>query len=73
MFIKPGDIQFPKNFIRAGEAFTTLEAPVPAPYFRRTFLLPEAAEGQLLITACGFYVDYYTTLCADRFGCIIPF
>ena len=31
MFIKPGDIQFPKNFIRAGEAFTTLEAPVPAP------------------------------------------
>ena len=58
MFIKPGDIQFPKNFIRAGEAFTTLEAPVPAPYFRRTFLLPEAAEGQLLITACGFYELY---------------
>jgi len=58
MFIKPGDMQFPKQFIRAGEVFNTFEAHVPAPYFRKTFFLPEAAMGEILITACGFYELY---------------
>ena len=58
MFVKPGDIQYPARFIRGGEAFTTLEAPVPAPYFRKTFVMAGAAEGELLITACGFYRLY---------------
>ena len=58
MFIKPGDIQYPSRFIRAGEAFTTLEAPVPAPYFRKTFTLTGAAKGELLIGVCGFYELY---------------
>lgn len=58
MFIKPGDMQFPKQFIRAGEVFNTFEAHVPAPYFRKTFSVAEASEGEILITACGFYELY---------------
>ncbi len=30
-------MQFPKNFIRATEKFTTFEEYVPAPYFRKNF------------------------------------
>ena len=58
MKIKADGIQFPSQFIRAGEAFTTLEAPVPAPYFRKSFVMREAAKGELLITVCGFYELY---------------
>ena len=53
MFIKPGDMQFPKQFIRAGEVFNTFEAHVPAPYFRKTFSVAEASEGEILITPRG--------------------
>ena len=58
MKIKADGIQFPSQYIRAGEAFTTLEAPVPAPYFRKSFVMREAAKGELLIIACGFYELY---------------
>lgn len=58
MRIKADGIQFPKQFIRAGEAFNTFEAHVPAPYFRKTFSVAEASEGKILITACGFYELY---------------
>ena len=58
MRIKADGIQFPKHFIRAGEAFNTFEAHVPAPYFRKTFTLEAAARGSLLIGACGFYEVY---------------
>ena len=58
MRIKADGIQFPKHFIRAGEAFNTFEAHVPAPYFRKTFTLEAAAQGSLLIGACGFYEVY---------------
>ena len=58
MFIKADGIPFPDHFIRAGVAFNDLENHVPAPYFRKSFRLPQAAEGQLLITACGFYELY---------------
>ena len=59
MFIKPGDISYPRRFIRAGETYTTLEKAVPAPYFRKRFSVPEAAEGEILVTACGFYELFF--------------
>ena len=49
-------MNFPRQFIRATQAHATLENPVPAPYFRKTFSMektPDSAE--ILITALGFY------------------
>ena len=49
-------MQFPMGFVYAGEEFASLEHPVPAPYFRRSFSLDEVpARAELLICGLGFY------------------
>ncbi|MBS7275673.1 MAG: family 78 glycoside hydrolase catalytic domain [Eubacteriales bacterium] len=50
---------FPDRFIAAGHDYTTLEKAVPAPYFRRCFVLStKADEADLLICGLGFYELY---------------
>ncbi len=52
-------MDFPLNFIKAGDKFTTVEEHVPAPYFRRTFTADkEAASAELIITGLGYYELY---------------
>ena len=52
-------MDFPLNFIKAGDKFTTIEEHVPAPYFRRTFTADkEAASAELIITGLGYYELY---------------
>ena len=52
-------MQFPLSFISAGEDFSTLQRHVPAPYFRRSFEVPELPESaELIITGLGFYEAY---------------
>jgi len=48
-------MNFPKNFIKATNQFTTNEKFVAAPYFRKVFTIDIAAEAQIKIAACGFY------------------
>ena len=49
-------MDFPLNFIKAGDKFTTIEEHVPAPLFRRTFTADrEAASAELIITGLGYY------------------
>ena len=49
-------MSYPKNFICATREFATLENPVPAPYFRKTFQVDKLpAKAEILITAFGFY------------------
>ena len=44
------------NFIQRTEQYATLDCPVPAPYFRRTFLVDKAVtKAKLQITGLGFY------------------
>ena len=44
------------KFIQRAEQYATLECPVPAPYFRRTFLVDKKVEeAKLQITGLGFY------------------
>lgn len=50
---------FPDRFIAAGHDYTTMEKAVPAPYFRRCFVLSaKADEAELLICGLGFYELY---------------
>ena len=42
-------------FIKATEAFTTLETAVPAPYIRKSFMAEKAETARLRIACCGFY------------------
>ena len=52
-------MDFPLNFIKAGDKFTTVEEHVPAPYFRRTFTADkETASAELIITGLGYYELY---------------
>ena len=52
-------MDFPLNFIKAGDKFTTIEEHIPAPYFRRTFTADkEAASAELIITGLGYYELY---------------
>ena len=52
-------MDFPLNFIKAGDKFTTVEEHVPAPYFRRNFTADrEAASAELIITGLGYYELY---------------
>ncbi len=50
-------MQFSTRFISAGHAFSTFEKPVPAPFFRRSFAMPETEirEAGLTICGLGFY------------------
>ena len=49
-------MDFPLNFIKAGDKFTTIEEHVPAPYFRRTFTAEkEMDSAELIITGLGYY------------------
>ncbi len=49
-------MDFPLNFIKAGDKFTTIEEHIPAPLFRRTFTADrEAASAELIITGLGYY------------------
>ena len=43
------------SFIRAGEAYTTDEQSVAAPYFRRVVAVDQPQTARLRITAAGFY------------------
>jgi len=47
---------FPMKFIRATEDYCTLESSVPAPYFRKTFIVEkEISTASLVICGLGFY------------------
>ena len=49
-------MNFPKQYIAAGEEFATWEKPVPAPCFRRSFFVKNGLRSaELLITGLGFY------------------
>ncbi len=49
-------MDFPKSFVCEDTAYSTYEAYVPAPLFRKAFVLPEQAQrAQVLICGLGFY------------------
>ena len=43
------------SFIKATEAFTTMETSVPAPYIRKAFTAEQADTAKIQIACCGFY------------------
>lgn len=54
---------FPSQFIRAGKEFSTLEKWVPAPLFRKKFVITKEQydklqQAEIVIGACGFYELY---------------
>ena len=49
---------FPRNFIKATEEFTTFDLAVPAPYIRKSFTCDTACTAELTVAACGFYEVY---------------
>ena len=53
-------IAFPmENYIRASEDYTTKDKAVPAPYFRRTFVVGEGlVKATLLVNGLGIYIAY---------------
>ncbi len=51
-------MNYPNNFIKATEEYTTFEKYIPAPYFRKAFSVKENTQAKVLITACGFYELY---------------
>ena len=49
-------MDFPLNFIKAGDKFSTVDEHVPAPFFRRTFTAEkEMDSAELIITGLGYY------------------
>ena len=46
-------------FIKATEEFNTFENPVPAYYFRKTYVAKEEVTVTLTIAVCGFYELYF--------------
>lgn len=48
-------MNYPMDFIKATEEFTTFEKPVPAPYIRKSFSCGEKCTAKLMVAACGFY------------------
>lgn len=66
-------MDFPRHFIRATERFCTFEAPVPAPYLRRSFSLAEKArQGEMLICGLGFYELYINGTALTK-GALAPY
>ncbi len=52
-------VNYPFDFIKAGEEFSTRDKHIPAPYFRRSFELTDIPdEAELIITGLGFYEVY---------------
>ncbi len=52
-------MDFPFQFIKAGEEYSTPQNYVPAPYFRKTFFAEKKLlEASLIITGIGFYEVY---------------
>jgi len=52
-------MDYPMNFIAAGKDYSTLTHYVPAPYFRRSFMLEQQPrEAELIICGLGFYELY---------------
>lgn len=48
-----------KDFIKATEEYCSLDKHVPAPYLRRSFLLPEVpSEAEISVCGLGFYILY---------------
>ena len=47
-----------RYFIKATEEYNSLEAPVPAYYFRRAFSLDGAATVKITVAVCGIYEIY---------------
>ena len=53
-------MDFPIDFIKMGEKFTSIEEHIPAPYFRRTFTADkEIASAELIVTGLGYYELYF--------------
>lgn len=49
-------MDFPSSYLRAGSEYSTLTKSVPAPYFRRSFVLEKSIKSaKLLITGLGYY------------------
>ena len=49
-------MQFPANFICATKDFCDINHPVPAPYFRKTFVLEDSVlNAEVIICGIGFY------------------
>ena len=51
-------MNFPEQYIRATEEYTTFEHFVPAPYLRRSFAVKQGGKASLLICGLGFYELY---------------
>ena len=54
-------MNLPKNFIRAGENYCSIEKNVPAPYFRKAFKIrniKSVNEAEIVICGLGFYELY---------------
>ena len=51
-------MNFPEQYIRATEEYTTFEHFVPAPYLRRSFAVRQGGKASLLICGLGFYELY---------------
>lgn len=64
--------RYPRNFIRATEAFNTFENPVPAPYMRKSFFCDEPVTATLTIAMCGFYEIYVNGRCCTK-GRLAPY
>ncbi|MBR5922867.1 MAG: family 78 glycoside hydrolase catalytic domain [Clostridia bacterium] len=67
-------MDFPKNFIRAGREYCTLEKYVPAPLFRHTFGIEEKPlkSAVLRITGLGFY-ELHINGCDITKGFLAPY
>ncbi len=65
-------MNLPRHFIRATCEYNTFEKHVPAPYFRKTFALPEASTVHITITACGFYELYLDGVSRTK-GALAPY
>lgn len=51
-------MNYPMNFIKATEEYTTFEQAVPAPYIRKSFICDAPCTAKLMVSACGFYEVY---------------
>ena len=48
-------MQFPNHFIAASSDFQAIDHWVPAPYFRKSFILPQVEPSEIVLCGLGFY------------------
>lgn len=52
-------MKFSTAFVSAGKEYSTFEKHIPAPYFRKSFVLDEAvSSAEITVTGLGFYILY---------------